>query len=241
MLISLVQAICRIRFACSMTLSMQALPHFLRCSMYIFTSVFLFFFQDASTFLGQRQMPTTWEIISPRQRLVACLIDCLLDWLVCLLGWLVDCLLVWLIYLLGWRWVLGFRLWICWFKFWWFFWETTRITFAPRGFKVTTSELGGFVSGDTVVSARDLRVRGKVVVRQAPWRRLEKFESVQTDRLFAKVWWFQILVIFTLHWGDDTIWRAYFFQIGLKPPTSSGLVMSMWLFIHGIVCKIEMT
>ena len=61
-----------------------------------------------------------------------------------------------------------------------FFWRPTRITFAPRGFKVTTSELGGFVSGDTVVSARDLRVRGKVVVRQAPARRqLEKFETVQ--------------------------------------------------------------
>jgi len=35
--------------------------------------------------------------------------------------------------------------------------------------QVTSSDLAlrGFVAGDTVVAARDLRVRGKVVVRQA--------------------------------------------------------------------------
>ena len=50
-------------------------------------------------------------------------------------------------------------------------------TFAPCFFKVTTSELGGFVSGDTVVAARDLRVRGKVVVRQAMGREVRRLRN----------------------------------------------------------------
>ena len=56
-------------------------------------------------------------------------------------------------------------------------------TFAPCFFKVTTSELGGFVSGDTVVAARDLRVRGKVVVRQAMGREVRRIRNGRSDRL----------------------------------------------------------
>ena len=38
------------------------------------------------------------------------------------------------------------------------------------GTEVTSSDVGGFVAGDTVVASRDLRVRGRVVVRQAEIR-----------------------------------------------------------------------
>ena len=46
-------------------------------------------------------------------------------------------------------------------------------------------------------------------------------EMIQTYSLF--IHWvvkLQIFLIFTLTWGNDPIWRAYFSN-GLKPPTSS--------------------
>lgn len=47
--------------------------------------------------------------------------------------------------------------------------------------EVTTSDVGGFVGGDTVVAARDLRVRGKVVVRQAAlaWSHVHHAKSLE--------------------------------------------------------------
>jgi len=44
--------------------------------------------------------------------------------------------------------------------------STTVVGTTSETADVTTADVGGFVCGDTVVSARDLRVRGKIVVRQ---------------------------------------------------------------------------
>ena len=46
-------------------------------------------------------------------------------------------------------------------------------------------------------------------------------------------WWFQILFIFTLTWGNDPIWRAYFSD-GLKPPTR---ICSSFTFYNHLLSK----
>ena len=59
------------------------------------------------------------------------------------------------------------------------------------------------MSGDTVVSARDLRVRGKVVVRQAPARRrLEKIRNGKDG------------IVCLLRFGGGFKYLSYFYYTG---------------------------
>ena len=86
--------------------------------------------------------------------LIGWLHGCLFDWLVDV-HWLVACL-VSLVWLIAWCCVLGWLITVL--------WETVVCSMFS---KVATSELAGFAYGDTVVATRDLRVQGKVAVRQA--------------------------------------------------------------------------
>ena len=55
-------------------------------------------------------------------------------------------------------------------------------------------------------------------LRVADWCQRSRSRCFIGNLMFSS-WWFQAFFIFTLTWGNDPIWWA-FFSIGLKPPTS---------------------
>ena len=42
------------------------------------------------------------------------------------------------------------------------------------------------------------------------------------------MWWFQIFLIFIPTWGNDPIWRSYFSNGLVQPPTSNGFALGNW-------------